>query len=92
MRLDSPGNLLVRRHGDAGERRRRPLSCSTARPPAAAAANAVAVYSVDDVAGHTIPAFYCEGTNVLATGQADIASTRRVKMTINGTTVSLLAE
>jgi hypothetical protein len=50
----------------------------------------VQFYSIDDVADHTIPAFYCEGTNVLATGQADSVSSVRVKMRINGTTVTLL--
>ncbi len=91
MRLDSPGNLLV--GGTAS-----PASAVGAlvlfngTAPSAAAVDSVAVYSVDDIAGHTIPAFYCEGSNVLATGQADIASTRRVKMKINGTTVTLLAE
>lgn len=51
----------------------------------------VALYSTDDAAGHTIPSFFCEGTNVLATGQADSASSVRVKMRINGTVVTLLA-
>lgn len=54
-------------------------------------ADAVKIYSTDDAAGHTIPSFYCEGSNVLATGQADSVSSTRVKMRINGTVVTLLA-
>jgi hypothetical protein len=57
----------------------------------AAVADSVQLYSSDDAAGHTIPSFYCEGSNVLATGQADSASSVRVKMRINGTVVTLLA-
>ena|SRR3990167_3536940 len=59
--------------------------------PTSSLANAVLFYSIDDASGHTIPAFYCEGTNVLATGQSDSASSIRVKMRINATTVTLLA-
>lgn len=53
--------------------------------------DSVIFYSSDDAAGHTIPSFYCEGTNVIATGQADSASSVRVKVRINGTVVTLLA-
>lgn len=59
--------------------------------PTAAAADSVTLYSTDDTAGNTIPSFYCEGTGVLATAQADVASSVRVKMRINGTVVTLLA-
>lgn len=51
----------------------------------------VALYSTDIAAGHTEPSFFCEGTQVLATGQADSVSSVRVKMRINGTEVTLLA-
>ena len=51
----------------------------------------VQIYSTDNTAGHTIPSFFCEGTQVLATGQADSASSVRVLMRINGTVVTLLA-
>ena len=51
----------------------------------------VGFYSTDIAAGHTEPSFFCEGTQVLATGQADSASSVRVKMRINGTEVTLLA-
>ena len=51
----------------------------------------VQFYSSDNSAGHTIPSFFCEGTEVLATGQADSASATRVKVRINGTVVTLLA-
>lgn len=56
----------------------------------AAVADTVHFYSSDDAAGHTIPSFYCEGTNVVATGQADSASSVRVKMRINGTVRTFL--
>lgn len=59
--------------------------------PTTGPADTVQFYSSDDAAGHTIPSFYCEGTNVIATGQADSTSTTRVKMRINGTVVTLLA-
>lgn len=58
---------------------------------AASVADEVLFYSSDNTAGHTIPSFYCEGTEVIATGQADSASSVRVKMRINGTIVTLLA-
>jgi hypothetical protein len=56
-----------------------------------AQADTVHVYSTDESAGNTIPSFMCEGTAVLATGQADSASSVRVKVRINGTVVTLLA-
>lgn len=59
--------------------------------PTTGPADTVQFYSSDDAAGHTIPSFFCEGTNVLATGQADSASSVRVKVRINGTVVTLLA-
>jgi hypothetical protein len=59
--------------------------------PTAAVADAVQFYSSDNSAGNTIPSFYCEGSEVIATGQADSASSVRVKMRINGTVVTLLA-
>ncbi|MBI3983828.1 hypothetical protein HY346_00850 [Candidatus Microgenomates bacterium] len=58
--------------------------------PTTGPADTVQFYSSDDAAGHTIPSFYCEGTNVLATGQADSVSSVRVKVRINGTVVTLL--
>lgn len=54
-------------------------------------ADTVILYSSDDAAGHTVPSFYCEGTNVVATGQADSVSSVRIKMRINGTVYTLLA-
>ena len=53
-------------------------------------ADTVCFYSSDDAAGHTIPSFQCEGTNVVATGQADSVSSVRVKMRINGTVRTFL--
>ena len=63
----------------------------TGTAPSSQTADTVSLYSSDIAAGHTEPSFYCEGTQVLATGQADIASSVRVKMRINGTEVTLLA-
>lgn len=59
--------------------------------PDAGVANNVIFYSTDNTGGNTIPSFYCEGTGVIATGQADSASSVRVLMRINGTVVTLLA-
>lgn len=59
--------------------------------PTTGPADSVQFYSSDNAAGHTIPSFFCEGTQVLATGQADSVSSVRVKMRINGTVVTLLA-
>lgn len=70
---------------------RRVLAIGNGTEPGAGVADVVQFYSIDDAAGHTIPAFRCEGTNVIATGQSDSASSVRVKMRINGTTVTLLA-
>jgi len=58
--------------------------------PVAGVADTVQVYSVDDAAGHTVPAFYCEGTNVVATAQADSVSSVRVKIAIQGTVRTFL--
>ena len=67
------------------------LQVVTGTAPSAATADTVVFYSTDDAAGHTVPSFFCEGTNVIATGQADSVSSVRVKMRINGTVVTLLA-
>lgn len=66
------------------------LAVGNGTPPTAQA-DTVGLYSSDNSAGHTIPSFFCEGTEVLATGQADSASSVRVRMRINGTVVTLLA-
>ena len=67
------------------------ISVKNGTAPTTGPADTVQFYSTDDATGHTIPSFFCEGTNVLATGQADIATSVRVKMRINGTVVTLLA-
>lgn len=67
------------------------MSLYNGTAPSGGVADTVQYYSSDDAAGHTIPSFYCEGTNVLATGQADSTSSVRVKMRVNGTVVTLLA-
>jgi hypothetical protein len=66
------------------------LAIKNGTAPTTGPADTVQFYSTDDAAGHTIPSFFCEGTNVLATGQADSASSTRVKVRINGTVVTLL--
>jgi len=66
------------------------LTMTNSTAPAAGVANTVAFYSSDDAAGHTVPSFYCEGTNVVATGQADTTSSVRVKMRIQGTVYTFL--
>lgn len=67
------------------------LALTNDSAPTSGPADTVQFYSSDESAGHTIPSFYCEGTNVIATGQTDIASSVRVKMRVNGTVVTLLA-
>ena len=67
------------------------LALESATAPTGATADQVVIYSSDIAAGHTEPSFYCEGTQVLAVGQGDSASSVRVKMRINGTEVTLLA-
>ena len=92
VRFDNDGNVLVGHTTSPTNSATKCISVGNAgAEPNAGTADAVVVYSIDDAAGHTIPGFYCEGTNVLATGQADSASSVRVKMRINGTTVTLLA-
>lgn len=58
--------------------------------PTSSPADTITLYSSDISAGNTEPSFYCEGTAVLATGQADSVSSVRVKMRINGTEVTIL--
>jgi hypothetical protein len=66
------------------------LAIETGTAPSTGPADTVQFYSSDDAAGHTVPSFFCEGTNVVATGQADSASSVRVKMRINGTVRTFL--
>ena len=58
--------------------------------PTSSPADSITLYSTDISAGNTEPSFYCEGTAVLATAQADSVSSVRVKMRINGTEVTIL--
>lgn len=80
------GNILTPAAGPTNT-----LFVASGTAPTSTVADSVAFYSSDIAAGHTEPSFYCEGTQVLATGQADSASSVRVKMRINGTEVTLLA-
>lgn len=66
------------------------LSIATGTAPSTGPADTVQFYSSDDAAGHTIPSFFTEGTNVVATGQADSVSSVRVKFRINGTVRTFL--
>mgnify|MGYP001561317024 CR=1 FL=1 len=59
--------------------------------PTSSPADSVTLYSSDESAGHTVPSFYAEGTNVLLTGQADSVSSRRFQVRVNGTLIQLLA-
>lgn len=67
------------------------FSVANGTAPTTGPADTVQFYSTDNAAANTIPSFFCEGTDVLATGQADSASSVRVRMRINGTVVTLLA-
>lgn len=67
------------------------LVITSGTAPTSSPTDTISLYSSDDTAGNTVPSFYCEGTGVLATGQADSASSVRVKMRVNGTVVTLLA-
>ena len=67
------------------------LAVQNGSAPTLAAIDQIVLYSSDNSAGHTVPSFYCEGTQVLATAQADSVSSVRVIMRINGTLVTLLA-
>ena len=66
------------------------LGIKTGTAPSTGPADTVQFYSSDNSGGHTIPSFFCEGTEVIATGQADSASSVRIKMRINGTIVTIL--
>jgi hypothetical protein len=66
------------------------LSVFTGTAPTTGPADSVQFYSSDDSAGNTIPSFFTEGSGVVATGQADSASSVRVKMRINGTVRTFL--
>lgn len=83
MRITAVGNVGI---GTAafGTSAAKVLGLRNGTAPSTGPSDTVQFYSSDDAAGHTIPSFFCEGTNVVATGQADSASSVRVKMRING--------
>ena len=91
MRLGDKGNLYIGGTVDGDGNKTKTLVLYSGTAPGSAAADSVVFYSSDISAGNTEPSFYCEGSSVLATGQADSASSVRVKMRINGTEVTLLA-
>lgn len=66
------------------------LAIANGTAPTTGPADTVQFYSSDDSAGNTVPSFYCEGSGVVATGQADSVSSVRVKMRINGTVCTFL--
>ena len=78
-------------HGTFGTNAASVFSVKNGTAPTTGPADTVQFYSSDDAAGHTVPSFFCEGTNVVATGQADSASSVRIKMRVNGTVYTLLA-
>lgn len=90
LRIDAAHNFRIN-DATVGTNAVGVLSIANATAPTTGPADTVQFYSSDESAGHTIPSFYCEGTNVLATGQADSASSVRVKIRVNGTVVTLLA-
>lgn len=87
--FDSSGNFLVA-IGVVGTGGAGVIAVGNSSAPTTGPADTVQFYSSDDAPGHTVPSFYCEGTNVVATGQADSASSVRVKMRINGTVRTFL--
>lgn len=90
LRITSEGNVGLGTTS-FGTNAAKVLAIANGTAPTTGPSDTVQFYSSDESAGHTIPSFYCEGTNVIATGQADSASSVRVKMRINGTVVTLLA-
>jgi hypothetical protein len=90
MHLDGNGNLGLGT-SSFGTNAVTVFGIKTGTAPTTGPADTVQFYSSDNSAGNTIPSFYCEGSEVIATGQADSASSVRVKMRINGTVVTLLA-
>lgn len=83
LTIDTAGNVGIGT-GAFGTSAAGVLAIGNGTAPSTGPADTVQFYSSDDAAGHTIPSFFCEGTNVVATGQADSASSVRVKMRING--------
>jgi hypothetical protein len=90
MHLDGNGNLGLGT-SSFGTNAVTVFGIKTGTAPTTGPADTVQFYSSDNSAGNTIPSFYCEGSEVIATGQADSASSVRVRMRINGTVVTLLA-
>lgn len=90
VRIDKDGNVGIGT-STFGTNAVQVLGIETGTAPSVGVADTVQFYSSDISAGNTMPSFYCEGTGVIATGQADSASSVRVKMRINGTEVTLLA-
>lgn len=90
MRLDSAGNILINSAPAAGTSAVGVLAIANGTAPSTGPADMIQLYSSDDSAGNTIPSWWCEGSGVVATGQADSASSVRVKMRINGTVRTFL--
>jgi hypothetical protein len=66
------------------------VGIATAATEPGAPTGAVLLYTFLDAASNTIPGFYSQGANFVATGQADSVSSVRVKMRLNGVTRTFL--
>jgi hypothetical protein len=90
-RLDSSGNVGIGATS-FGASAVSVLGIKNGTAPGSGVADTVQFYSSDHAAGHTIPSFYCEGTDVVMTGQSDSTSDIRIRVRINGTVYQLLAK
>ena len=91
MRIDYSGNVGIGATS-FGTSAASVLSIKNGTAPGSGVADTVQFYSSDHAAGHTIPSFYCEGTDVVMTGQSDSTSDIRIRVRINGTVYQLLAK
>lgn len=79
------GNILTPAAGPTNT-----LFVASGTAPSSTVNDSVAFYSSDISAGNTCPSFYVEGTGMVATGQADSASSVRIQMRVNGTLYTFL--
>jgi hypothetical protein len=91
VRIDNSGNVGIGATS-FGTSAAGVLGIKNGTAPTTGVADTVQFYSSDHAAGHTIPSFYCEGTEVVMTDQADSTSDIRIRVRINGTVYQLLAK